>query len=62
MSSSSDLVQSIQVAIELDIRRFVLSTAQQSEHVRAQVLEPSLMAQLTALHELACACVAIFIN
>ena len=38
------------------------ATAQQCEHVRAQVPEPSLMAQLTALHELACACVALFIN
>ena len=38
------------------------ATAQHSEHVRAQVPEPSLKAQLTALHELACACVALFIN
>ena len=38
------------------------ATAQQSEDVRTQVPEPSLMAKLTALHELACACVAFFIN
>ena len=62
MSSSSDLLQNIQEAIELDIRRSVLRDSAAVEYLRAQVPEPSLMAQLTAMHELAYACMALFIN